>query len=206
MTLGEIVARLIAAGTPPEVAAVAVADAFQAGATMRNSTGIPVDEAAERRRAYDRERKRKQKHSGGIPVETPRNSENAISSSVSTDSELKKEKKERKRGEKLSAEFRPSESHYLEGEKIGLSRAQVDGLCEDMRIWAGANEHRQVARKSNWDLTLLGWIRRQARDVRGRGPPRNRNGFLDLALNLESTSDERGYPDSKQIPVHGTEH
>lgn len=57
MSVADIVSRLIAAGTPPDVAAMAVTEAFAAGA----SSGSPrqsVDPAADRRRASDRDRKR----------------------------------------------------------------------------------------------------------------------------------------------------
>jgi hypothetical protein len=53
--IADLVARLIAAGTPPDVAATVVAEAFAAGVV---ATASPVDAAAERRRAADRDRKR----------------------------------------------------------------------------------------------------------------------------------------------------
>lgn len=56
MTIGQLVSSLIASGTPPELAAQVVAEAFAAGASIsRPNQG---DATAEKRRAYDRERKR----------------------------------------------------------------------------------------------------------------------------------------------------
>lgn len=148
--IGEIVQRLIAAGTPPEVAAVAVAEAFAAGASCGNSGGIPVDLVAEKRRAYDRQRKR---NSGGIPVESGGIPESASS--------LKKEKK--KRGEKLPPEWTPSEVHFKQASELGHDSVWLKSQAEDMRLWARANEHRAVARKLDWDLTFTTWIRRNAK-------------------------------------------
>lgn len=154
--IAALVNRLIAAGVAPDVAAVTVAEAYAAGV---NSGGIPVDAAAERRRAYDRERKRK---SGG----NPRKSAGIPETTISIE-ESKKEKKDR-RGSTLPPEWAPNESHYAEGQKRGHSREAVDDMARDMRDWAGANENRAVARKSNWDLTFHGWIRRQKP---GKSPP-----------------------------------
>jgi hypothetical protein len=57
--IGELVSRLIASGTPPELAAQVVSEAFAAGTCIGKSADNPVDVAAEKRRAYDRERQRK---------------------------------------------------------------------------------------------------------------------------------------------------
>lgn len=200
--VGEIVARLIAAGTPPEVAAVAVCEAFQMGVATGNSTGIPVDEMAEKRRAWDRERKRTKKVSGGFPVESGGSPENALTSlSLNSNTEVKKERK-KERGEKIPPEWRPSDSHFLDGAELGFSRADVEGFAEDMRLWARANEHRQIARKSNWDLAFSAWIRRAARDRKQRGPPK-KSGFLDIAIEIDRQQNEPSH-DPPQIPVQRT--
>jgi hypothetical protein len=59
MIVAELVTRLIAAGTAPDVAACVVAEAFAAGTCAGGSAARQsVDPAADRRRAADRERKR----------------------------------------------------------------------------------------------------------------------------------------------------
>lgn len=58
-----MVAELIAAGCAPETAAAVVARAFVAGASSVNVHPTPVDTSMERRRAWDRERKRTQRGS-----------------------------------------------------------------------------------------------------------------------------------------------
>lgn len=199
-SVGEIVARLIAAGTPPEVAAVAVCESFQMGVATGNSGGIPVDETAEKRRSWDRERKRNKKLSGGIPVESGGIPENALTSlSIETDINNKKERK-KGRGEKIPPDWRPSDGHYLDGAELEFSRSEIDGFAEDMRLWARANEHRPVARKSNWDLAFSAWMRRASKDRKGRGPPK-RGGFLDVALEIDRRQNEPSSDQAPQIPV-----
>lgn len=167
--IGEIVARLIAAGTPAELAAEAVAAAFQAGAECVNSTrhppDIPPDTTIEKRRAWDREYRRKLRSVHPIstrhPPDPPDLSTFALSSS------LKKERKKAK-ADLCPPDFLPSESHYKAGAKIQIGRAQVDSLCDDMKAWSQVNAHRAVARKSNWELALHQWIKRHGGD---RGKP-----------------------------------
>jgi len=66
----------------------------------------------------------------------------------------------RKMGHSLPDDWRPKEKHYDAGRFIGLNREAVDREAENMRLWAQANQHRAVARKSDWDATFLGWVRR----------------------------------------------
>jgi hypothetical protein len=144
--IASMVRTLIDAGTPPDVAATIVAEAYVAG---RNSTGIPVDEMAEKRRAYDRERKRK---STGIPPDSTGTPQEAL---ILKKDNNKKEKKVRAAKHPLPPEFHPSEDHFAYGAKRGYSRDGVLDKFEDMRIWAGSSG----AVKSDWGLTLLGFLR-----------------------------------------------
>jgi 5-methylcytosine-specific restriction endonuclease McrA len=61
MDIGEMVAELIEAGCAPDVAASVVARAFVAGVSSAGVHQTPVDTAMERRRVWDRERKRTQR-------------------------------------------------------------------------------------------------------------------------------------------------
>lgn len=87
--MSDLIARLIAAGTPPELLAEVAMELGRAQggrdalAVMVGNTPV-ADAAAEKRRAYDRERKRLAKENnstgnsteaGGIPVEYPLNKE-----------------------------------------------------------------------------------------------------------------------------------
>jgi len=189
--IADIVTRLLAAGTPPDVAAVAVAEAFAAGASSV-SGGSPVDKATEKRRAYDRERKAKQREhdrkSGGSPVEVGGSPETA--SSLSNNKQIQPiEKEKKKRGEKLPPDWQPKLEHDRQSVELGHDHRWMLVQAEDMRLWARANEHRAVARKLDWDLTFTSWMRRNARPT-GRPPPNRPPSFHEIARNLSGTPDD----------------
>jgi len=165
--VGGLVRQLIDAGTPPDVAAIVVAEAFAAGAAACKSTGSRVDTAAEKRRAWDRERKAMQRElerpSGGCPPDF-----HPISANQPSISESEKKKKERAIGKVCPPDFHPTESHYEAGLRFGLNRPKVDELCGDMRSWSAANSNRAVARKSDWGLALHQWMKRCASEIRPR--------------------------------------
>jgi hypothetical protein len=151
-----MVRALIDAGTPPDVAATIVAEAYVAG---RNSTGIPVDEMAEKRRAYDRERKRK---STGIPPDSTGTPQEAL---ILTKDNNKKEKKVRAVRHQIPPEWKPSEVHFLKAAELNIPRAAVEAKAEDMRLWAlGKGEL-----KADWDATFHGFLRRDAPKLAVRG-------------------------------------
>jgi hypothetical protein len=145
--IADMVASLLEQGATPEIIVLAVRGAEL---SARNSGGIPVDAAAEKRRAWDRERKRK---SGGIPVESGGIPESALILKKDT---YKKEKKVRAAKHPLPPEFQPTEDHFAYGAERGYSRDGVLDKFEDMRIWAGSSG----AVKTDWGLTLLGFLRR----------------------------------------------
>lgn len=94
------------------------------------------------------------------------------SSLTSLDSERKKERKSRSqnRGQRLPDDWQPNAGHIAAGLKLGITEAQIQEHAQDMRIWAQTNGHRSVARKSDWDMTFLGWLRRTAKQPRRFAP------------------------------------
>jgi hypothetical protein len=109
-----MVAELIEAGCAPEVAAAVVARAFVSGVSSAEFRGNPVDKAAEKRRAYDRERKRK---STGIP---PESTGVPKSPPISLEKEVKKEK----RGSQLPDGWRPDDVRWDAAcRKLGVAMA-----------------------------------------------------------------------------------
>jgi hypothetical protein len=70
----------------------------------------------------------------------------------------KKDGKNLHRGHALPNDWKPKEAHYAQGVKLGFDRQTIDGFAERMRNWAEANQHRQVARKSNWDAAFRNWV------------------------------------------------
>jgi hypothetical protein len=152
----------VADGIPMGAILLAVRTTEIAVAAAGKSGGSPVDITAEKRRAYDRDRKAEKRKSGGSPVESPVDNESALSflGSNKNSKEEKKERAGRDRGRKLPVDWKPTEKHFEEGGRLGFSRAAVLSENEDMRLWARSNEHRAIARKANWDLTFSAWLRR----------------------------------------------
>ncbi len=128
----------------------------------RNSTGIPPDLTAERRRAYDRERKR-----NSAEKEKPASSLSTLeaSSTLVTKKEegASGNREPRSRGTPLPDDFTPNIGHYAVAAELRGRREFADECCTEMREWAKANGNRAITRKADWDMTLLGWIRRSAR-------------------------------------------
>lgn len=75
-------------------------------------------------------------------------------------------KSTRYRGSTIPMVWEPSNDDREYGRALGLTMAKIDEIAEDMRLWAGANEHRAVARKAGskgWSLAFKGWMRREAK-------------------------------------------
>jgi hypothetical protein len=75
------------------------------------------------------------------------------------------------RGRLCPDDFQPTEKHYAAGAERGLSRNAVDDICARMHDWSHANANRQIARKTDWSLTLHNFIRDHA-EKRGLRPGR----------------------------------
>jgi hypothetical protein len=174
--IASMVRTLIDAGTPPDVAAVVVAEAYAAGLVCGKSAD-KVDESAERRRERDRERKRAVRRHSAECADIPQNSEMALTlTSSSIKEEEKKEKKVSARKIPCPPTWRPSEVHFEAAAKLGVSREAVLSKAEDMRIWAGANG----SLKKDWDLTFHGFIRRDAPKLQGK--PNAQTGGIMAAI------------------------
>lgn len=167
--IASIVTRLIAAGAPADVAAVAVAEAFACGAASAASGGNPVDKAAERRREYDRNRKRDERErlrmSGGNPVDSGGSPKTALTlSSSHKESIEKKEKKVRARKISCPPDWEPNANHFAKADELRIPRSAVLSKAEDMRLWAQSTG----AVKVDWDATFHGFLRRDAEKLRGK--------------------------------------
>lgn len=166
--IADMVEKMLSGGIPPEMIVLAVRTAELATSHS--------DPAAERRRYLDRERKRRAAKSG-IPPETKTRSALSFLSKKELNKESKKEVAKRNRGRKLPDDWVPKPKHFDQGRELGFSSADVLGQAEDMRLWARSNEHRAVARKTDWDLTFSGWMRRNkpkgaaASPIAITGPP-----------------------------------
>lgn len=160
-----MVAELIEAGCAPEVAAAVVARAFVSGAASTGFRGIPPDSAAEKRRAYDRERKRK---STGIP---PESAETPVSP-ILLESKIKNSKKQNSdrpsRGTRIEPDWSPSQAEREFANAEGLSNAEIDREAARFRdYWKGRAGSGGV--KLDWTATWQNWIRSTAEKL-GRAP------------------------------------
>jgi hypothetical protein len=160
--IGAMVDDLVAAGCAPAVAARIVAEAFTAGLASSVVRGIPVDTAAEKRREYDRNRKREirlgLRTSGGNPVD----SAECPTEALSLKSSNKESKKERARKHPCPVDWQPNEKHFAWAEKEHIPRSAVLSKAEDMRLWAQSTGEQ----KKDWDATLFVWLRRDAPKLR----------------------------------------
>ena len=95
-------------------------------------------------------------------------------------------------GSRLSEDWKPSESDVEYGRALMLTDAQIKDIAEDMRLWALANAHRQVARKENWSMAFKGWMRREAKKVNPHGKPPNNPGSLVQAADRLIDKAKRG--------------
>jgi hypothetical protein len=177
MMIAAVLRELMAAGLQGD-ALIAAIERVEMSAM---SSGHPADKRVEKLRAYDRERKRKTRgnpaESSGNPADTPETpliSSSLTSLSTNEGSEESKEEnkrhpKRRSSGHPLPDSWQPHEKHFAAGEALGLGRAAVDGLADEMRHWAKSNEHRPVAKKSDWDSAFYGWIKR-VKPITGHRP------------------------------------
>ena len=65
------------------------------------------------------------------------------------------------RGRALPDSWAPNDKHRAEAEVLGRDADWLARQAESMRTWALSNRNRAVARKADWDLTFLGWLRRE---------------------------------------------
>ena len=176
MGIGSLVARLIAAGTPPEVAAEVVAEAFAAGAAV-NSTRHPPDSQVEKRRAWDRKYRQNKRQ---IPPDSTRLPPDPPDSPLSL-SNLEEEKKEKEReGEptRCPPDWQPTADDRTFAAGEGFAAAEIDREIGKFRdYWTGIPGSKGL--KLGWSGAWRKWIRDGA-DRRGKaaGPaPSPTNGY-----------------------------
>lgn len=132
--IAELVTLLISTGIPPETLSAAIDLAQRHGVEQveihRNSTGIPPETAADKRKAWDRERKRKIAETKKPPL---------ILTSCSTESkkltevESKKERRarEKKRLGPLPESWQPPDIAYALASECGTTVPYVEAIFRD---------------------------------------------------------------------------
>lgn len=205
-----LIARLIQAGTPPEL----VADiAMELGRAEAERSILAS------RREHERNRKAKSRDVTGQNV-TERDSLDktgqpplAPAGSISSALPSSEQRKDtlstpsvshpspsvpKPRGSRLPKDWTPSESLLAYGVEQGLTRAEAASSLETMRLWAHAGGPNTV--KLDWVSAGQGWLRRDAdkarlRQHRSTGPPANSSSRKNGALSLLRKEFARERPD-----------
>jgi hypothetical protein len=157
--IGDMIAELIEAGCDPIVAATVGARLYAVGINSAEFRGAPVDKTAEKRRAYDRERKRK---STGNP---PESTGNPKAPSIPLEKEEKKEKKER--GSQISEGWKPDDVRWEAACRVF---GKDGALCELEKFTAHHKSKGTVFKNWNagWDKWVLNakqWAPKQVAGV-----------------------------------------
>lgn len=183
--VGSMVAELIEAGCAPEVAAQVVAKAFVGGVNSGGIPRIPVDSVAEKRRAYDRERKRK---SGGIPVESAETPVLHIDTKIKKDS-IKQNSVRPSRGTRIDPNWSPCEADRQLAKSEGFSETEIGREAIRFRdYWisrAGAG-----GVKLDWSATWRNWVRTSAERLGKKPSPSDGGAAASSGFLAKCDSDE----------------
>jgi len=162
--IADMIAEMHASGIQLDMIIVAVRSMERA-----MSTRHPVDEVAEKRRAWDRQYRRNKRlprppDQPDIHPNPPDVGDIALSSLEKKDSysEVVNKKEKKERGHKLPPDWKPNRHHYDEGACRGMSFADVDERATRMREWCDANANRSITTKANWDAAFMGaWLKQE---------------------------------------------
>ncbi len=177
-----LIQELVDAGCDPVIAGSVVARAMATGASTApyRDESLEPSAAAIRMRRYRAKRNVTSQASQSVTVTSPVTncSLSYLPSLESKDKEERKEERKKGRGvgKPIPEDWSPNQDHLAAGTALGFSPTQVSEQAEDMRLWAQSNVHRAVARKSDWDKTFMGWLRRnrpKASDAKTLTPPNN---------------------------------
>lgn len=127
--IGDYVQRLIDAGCDPKIAAVVVSEVYIAGRNSADICGQSADISAQRRREYDRNRKRELRSK----VENPRiSAESADRLSLIEVSKKEREVKERKsRKTQIPPDWTPSISHMQLAAELNVPLADAETVFRE---------------------------------------------------------------------------
>lgn len=132
--IAELVTLLLSTGIPPETLSAAIDLAQRHGVEQveihRNSTGIPPETAAEKRKAWDRDRKRKIAETKKPPLILTSSS---TESKKLTEVESKKERRarEKKRLGPLPEGWQPPDIAYALASECGTTVPYVEAIFRD---------------------------------------------------------------------------
>jgi len=202
--IADMIAEMMKNCIPIETIMTAVRSLERAMSTRQKvdaSTRHPVDDAADRRRAWDREyRRRKRGRPPDPPDIHPTSADippDKVESALSFLKEDKKHsgvvsKKEKgARGSKIPPDWRPKELHYEMGAKLGMNRRQVDERADEMRSWCDANSNRAITTKANWDAAFTGaWLKRGQSNGQRFNGSQQRSPNSDFLAGMRSVAED----------------
>jgi len=189
--IADMIEAMTAAGATPELILIAVRGAEINAEFHRNSTGIPPETAHERRKEWDRNRKRRPKlvvdHSTGIPPDSTGMHEQKEMSPTppirkTTSSELSNESSSSVAAtpKKATKRKRSNETPWPEGWTYGPAETQM-ALEAGLMSQQGADEFERLhqhaiahdRRLANWPAGLRMWFRSPftKRNSESTGPP-----------------------------------
>ena len=131
-----------------------------------------------------------------VSLDSRQNAPVTATLSSSSDSEFKKREGRKSGGASLSSDWLPTAADVEYGIALNLTRLEIDGFAEDMRLWARANANRAVGRKSDWTATFRGWMRREAarlKSKRGAHYDQRDGSLLDAINGLPGDDEGAGY-------------
>lgn len=153
--IADMVRRMAAQGLTIEAIAIAV-----------EAVEIQHEEKQAHRREQERIRQRNHRDRTRDTRDT-RDTVNALSFKkeevIVKEEELKEKKVRKSVGFVCPSDFKPDDGDYKVGDDYGICHSMVDSKCASMIEWSQANRNRAVARKSDWHLTLRGFIRREGK-------------------------------------------
>jgi hypothetical protein len=194
--VAELVVALVTHGISADAAAVLVARAMIESATASQ----PRSSGAERTRRWRERHKASQNVTKRHDV-TARESSQGVDQFLATSTPTSthalpttpaaEAAPRRRQGHAIPTDWAPSAEDREYGRRLGASERLQDEVAEDMRIWAGANQNRSIARKADWSLTYRGFLRRAIKQA--HKPNARVNGFAGIA---------RGDFNSNSSPSH----
>lgn len=164
------------------------------------------DPVAERRRAYDRNRKRAKTNNNSIGIPPESTGTPSLDKETPPDPQKKlnpspKEnplRGQKKRAERFPDGFEPDWDFAL---RLGFSRKQAETELAKLRDWSLSSEH---GAKLDWDAAWRNWMRNAT--PRATSPPVSRSPVVVAASQIlserqdESKFDSSNHPDVKFLP------
>jgi hypothetical protein len=179
--IGEFVERLVKAGCDPVTAAEVVTECFSFGIAAAPVHPNPPDSAAEKRRYWDREYRRRKRE---CPPESTRIHPNSETSYILKEDSKKDSKR---RGSRISAEWLPTSEGHSFALQEGFSVSEIDREVQKFRDYWVARPG-AGGLKLDWDATWRQWIRKGAEST-GKTPTSAANGsHPDAGVDWDKTA------------------